>query len=316
MKPVHSPKLITASTVLLAGNIYADFRFEDKDGMLALLNGDTLVTAFRTDYRVPYLYPLTSSSGANILRHWPMEQDAPSEEKDHPHHRGIWLSHGKVNGYDFWTGLGNKNAIIKLNSITGKSADGANAAFTADLTWTAEGIELVNEKRSHEFSKPNAKTLRIDIHSILTAPNDTVTFGDTKEGTLALRTDRTLRVTGPEAKSTLTDSNGQTNLATWGKRSNWVAYSGPDEKGEKVVVAIIDNPSSFRNPTHWMARDYGLLSANPFGIHAFDKNNERNAGDHLLKKGETLILKYTVIIHQGTLQSAGLDAIYKSLPAK
>lgn len=284
--------------------------------MLALLDGDTLVTAFRTDYRVPYLYPLTSPSGANILRHWPMEPDAPSEERDHPHHRGIWLSHGEVNGYDFWTGAGNKNAVIKLNSITGKSANGGQAAFTAGLTWTAEGNDLLHETRSHEFSKPDAKTLRIDIHSILTAPNDSVTFGDTKEGTFALRTDRTLRVTGPEAKSTLTNSNGQTNLATWGKRSNWVAYAGPDEKGEKVVVAIIDNPSSFRNPTHWMARDYGLLSANPFGIHAFDKNKEKTAGEYILKKGEKLVLKYTVIIHQGTLQSVDLDAIYNSLPAK
>ncbi len=283
---------------------------------MKLLDGEKLITAFRTDYRVPYLYPLTAPSGANVLRHWPMEDDAPTEEKDHPHHRGIWLSHGNVNGYDFWAGFDKKNASIKLNSITEKKAEDGQAEFTADLTWTADGNDLLQETRSHEFSKPDAKTLRIDIRSTLTALKDSVTFGDTKEGTFAIRTDRTLRVKGKEAKATLTNSSGETNLAAWGKRANWAAYSGPDEKGENVVVAIIDNPSSFRNPTHWHARDYGLLAANPFGIHDFEKKKDRTTGSHLLSKGETLVLKYTVIIHGGTLESAALDEVYKSLPAK
>jgi hypothetical protein len=314
MKTYRLPTLIAAFTAIFAGCGCAEFHFSEKDGALQLLDGEKLITAFRTDYRVPYLYPLTAPSGANVLRHWPMEEDAPTEEKDHPHHRGLWLSHGNVNGYDFWAGFDKKNASITLNSVTEKKAEGGKADFTAELTWTAQGNDLLSETRSHKVSNPDPGTLRIDIHSTLTALAEKVTFGDTKEGTFAIRMDRTLRVTGKDAKATLTNSSGETNLAAWGKRANWAAYSGPDEKGENVVVAIVDNPSSFRNPTHWHARDYGLLAANPFGIHDFEKTKNKTAGALALKKGETLVLKYTVIIHQGTLESAALDRVYQSLP--
>ena len=311
-------RTILAATCSLAFSplATADFSFKEKDGALQLLDGETLVTAFRTDYRVPYLYPLTAPSGTNIARHWPMENDIKSEERDHPHHRGLWLSHGNVNGYDFWSDHSKMPGSIKFNSITKKEAGADSATFTADLTWTAEGKDLLQETRTHTFSRPDDKTLRIDVSSTMTALADKVVFGDTKEGTFAIRTDRTLRVKGKEAKATLTNSNGETNIKAWGKRANWAAYSGPDEKGEAVVVAIIDNPTSFRNPTHWHARDYGLLAANPFGIHDFEKKKDNTVGNHTFKKGETITFNYTAIIHNGSLESAKLDEIYKSLPTK
>jgi hypothetical protein len=49
----------------------ADFSFTEKDGTLQLLDDGKVVTAFRNDYRFPYLYPLPSPSGANIACHWP-----------------------------------------------------------------------------------------------------------------------------------------------------------------------------------------------------------------------------------------------------
>jgi len=296
-------------TAFLPDFARAEFRFEEKDGTHSLYDGETLVSAYRTDYRVPYLYPLTSPSGANICRHWPMESDAPSEDKDHPHHRGLWLSHGDVNGYDFWAGsVGKKDAVIRTDKVETEKTD-TTATITASLTWLGDGKELLREKRHHTFSRPNPKTLVIDIHSTLTAVADKVTFGDTKEGTFAIRTDRTLRVKGKEAKATLTNSNGETNAAAWGKRAKWAAYSGPDELGKPAVVAIIDSAKSFRHPTHWHARDYGLLAANPFGIHDFEKKKDKTLGNHILQKDEVLFLIYKVVIHEGTLESAQLDGL-------
>ena len=305
--------LTAALAAFISGTASAEFRFQEKDGTHSLYDGETLISAFRTDYRVPYLYPLTSPSGANICRHWPMEDDAPTEDKDHPHHRGLWLSHGDVNGYDFWAGMvGKKDAVIRAHSLTTQKA-GSSATITAGLKWLGDGKELLGENRSHTFSRPDPKTLRIDINSTIVALADEITFGDTKEGTFAIRTDRTLRRMGKEAKATLTNSNGETNLEAWGKRAKWAAYSGPDEKGQAVVVAILDDPLSFRHPTHWHARDYGLLAANPFGIHDFEKMKDKTIGNLVLHKGDVLLLNYTVIIHQGTLESAKLDAIHESL---
>ena len=306
--------LATAAFAIFSPTAVAEFSFARNDGTLQLLDDGKLITAFRTDYRIPYLYPLTSPSGANILRHWPMEDDAPTEEKDHPHHRGLWLTHGNVNGFDFWAGSDKKNASIKEKSIYGEKVENGVASFNADLYWTVNGgAAILLEDRRHFISRPDEKTLRIDISSRLVARDKDVVFGDTKEGTFALRVDRTLRAKGPEAKATLINSNGETNAKAWGKRANWAAYSGPDELGKPAVVAILDDPSSFRHPTHWHARDYGLLAANPFGIHDFEKTKDKKAGNHTLKKGESITLKYTVIIHNGSLESAKLDEIQKSL---
>jgi Methane oxygenase PmoA len=304
---------LVLALLALTAPLNAQFIFSDKDQSIELHDGEKLITAFRTDYRFPYLYPVYSSSGANVVRNWPMKTDVPGEEKDHPHHRGIWLAHGSVNGHDFWTDRGKKDPAIRFNSITQKQVKNNIAQLVADLTWIAKETELLKETRSYAFSKPNAETLRIDIHSTLTALADEVVFGDTKEGTFAIRTDRTLRVKGSTAKATLTNSEGKTNLDVWGKRANWVAYTGPDELGKPTVVAVMDHPGHFRSPTHWHARDYGLLAANPFGINDFEKKNDKTFGNHTLKKTESLQLNYTIIIHQGTLESAKLNDIFTSL---
>jgi hypothetical protein len=297
----------------LAHPLHAQFVFSEKDQSIELHDGKNLVTAFRSDFRFPYLYPVHSPSGANVVRNWPMKTDVPGEEQDHPHHRGIWLAHGSVNGHDFWADTKKENPTIRFNSITQKGINNNIAQLVADLTWVAKEAELLKETRTYAFSKPNAETLRIDIHSTLTAIADEVVFGDTKEGTFAIRTDRTLRVKGPTAKATLTNSDGKTNLDAWGKRANWVAYTGPDELGKPTVVAVIDHPGHFRSPTHWHARDYGLLAANPFGIHDFEKKKDKTLGNHTLKKSESLSLNYTVIIHQGTLETAKLKETFDSL---
>jgi hypothetical protein len=307
-------------TLLVCPCLKAQFTFTERElpekgQSIELFHGQDLVTAFRTDYRFPYLYPVQSSSGANILRNWPMKPDVPGEERDHPHHRGIWLAHGSVNGHDFWSDTKKENPTIRFNFITHQGINNHTAKLAADLTWVTKEAELLKETRSYAFSKPNAETLRIDIQSTLTAIVDKVVFGDTKEGTFAVRTDRTLRVKGPTAKATLTNSEGITNLDAWGKRANWVAYTGPDELGKPTVVAIIDHPDSFRSPTHWHARDYGLLAANPFGINDFENKKDKTFGNHTLKKSESLTLSYTVIIHQGTLETAKLNEIHNSLKA-
>ena len=63
-------------------------------------------------------------------------------------------------------------------------------------------------------------------------------------------------------------ADGQTNAAAWGKRAEWVDYHGPVD-GETVGIAIFNHPSSFRYPTGWHVRTYGLFAANPFAEHSF-----------------------------------------------
>lgn len=286
---------------------FARFSVVEKDKSVEILHNGKLVTAFRSDHRVPYLHPLISPSGANVTRYWPMDDKHAEEERDHPHHRGLWLAHGAVNNYDFWAFQDKKDAAITVKSTTANvSADGSTAHLKADLIWAAGGSDILHEVRTFVVSQPDPLTLKIAISSQFVALLDKVVFGDTKEGTFAIRMDRTLRVKGHLAASKLVNSDGQTDENAWGKRAVWTAMVGPDELGKPCVVAIIDHAKSFRHPTYWHARDYGLLAANPFGIHDFEKKSDKKLGEHVLLKGDKLELNHTVMIHHGTLESAKL----------
>ena len=52
------------------------------------------------DAMKPYLYPLRSATGKIVTRRFPMET-LEGEPTDHPHQRGLWFGHEKVNGFDF-----------------------------------------------------------------------------------------------------------------------------------------------------------------------------------------------------------------------
>jgi len=292
-------------------------RLETSEGVVRVLDGDTTLTAYRTDWRVPYLYPLHSPSGANLTRHWPARDDVAGEERDHPHHRSLWLAHGAVNGYDFWSFKGNKEAAIEHRELSAQtSGDDGSVSFTAELAWKGDGKTLLTESRRHRFAKADDKTFILDITSTLRAADGDVVFGDTKEGMFAIRMDRTLRVKGPQAKSRLVNSAGDKDGAAWGKRAKWVATHGPDESDEPAVVALFDHPSNLRHPTWWHARDYGLSAANPFGIHDFESKPDRTLGNHTLKRGEPLTFHYRVVLHHGDLESAGLDRRWESFAAE
>jgi hypothetical protein len=92
------------------------------------------------------------------------------------------------------------------------------------------------------------------------------------------------------------NSEGLTDDAAWGKPAKWVDYHGPVD-GAVEGIAILNHPKSFRYPTTWHVRTYGLFAANPFGLRDFTKG----AGDgmHKVPAGETMTLRYRVLLHGG-----------------
>lgn len=290
----------------------AQLKLEKKDELIRVTNGEQLITVFRADQQVPCLYPLIGPGGSNVTRHFPFKKDVPGEQSDHPHHISFWFTHGLVNGHDFWHEVkGKPPSKITLKSYAEVGAD----SFTANLAWEHDGKALLTEKRTYAFTSTD-KELVIDLTTTLSALED-VTFGDTKEGSLGFRMTPSLRLKGKVAKGSIENSEGHQNNDAWGKRAKWVAYHGPDSKGEATVVSLMDHPSNLRHPTWWHARDYGLLAANPFGQHDFEgKKNQPHLGDHLLKKGETLTQKYRLLIQHGTFDSSSLKTHFQTFSQK
>src|ERR1039457_5245733 len=72
------------------------------DRVLVEIDGKPYTKFFLSpDGNKPYLYPLSTASGAVVTRHFPMEA-FPGETNDHPHQRGLFFAHGDINGTNFW----------------------------------------------------------------------------------------------------------------------------------------------------------------------------------------------------------------------
>jgi len=97
--------------------------------------------------------------------------------------------------------------------------------------------------------------------------------------------------------------------AIWGKRARWVDYSGTVE-GERLGLAIFDNPLNPKYPTYWHARGYGLFAVNPFGERDFYNDKTRD-GSLTIPPGQTLTLRYRVLIHHGDAAEARVTESYE-----
>lgn len=263
------------------------------------------------DVRVPYLWPVLGPGGTELTRAYPVAPAREGEAEDHPHHTSLWLAHGDVNGHDFWHSRGRTPRIDVADAPEVELEDGVTTV-RMEAVWSAgdEGALLKESRRMVLSEEEGAR--RIDLDVTLEALTD-VTFGDTKEGTFALRLNPALRLRGEVARGHANDSEGRKDGDLWGERSRWLTYHGPVD-GEEVGVAVFDHPANLRHPTWWHARDYGLVAANPFGAHDFDGEPE-GAGDFELGEGETLRMRYRVLLYAGAPDLEALEAEWRAYGA-
>jgi hypothetical protein len=245
----------------------------------------------RFDATKPYVHPIRTASGKVITRRYPMEIIS-GETNDHPHHRGLWFSHGDVNSWDFWANEPTQKGVGKgRGEIRVKHAEARGGNIVAlQAEWTTPDGVLVEEERVMTFSGTgDTRTIALDIN--LTA-KQRVVFGDTKEGTFAIRLRDEL--TGKHGIK-ITNAEGLVGMKdVWGKASPWVEYSGVLE-GEPVSIRITDHAENPRFPTRWHARDYGLFAANIFGLHDF-LNDKSKDGSLTLAAGDSVRFRYNVTI--------------------
>ncbi len=243
----------------------------------------------------PIVWPIIGPTGKPMTRAYPMAKAEEGEREDHQHHRSLWFTHGDVNGLSYWHRETTKHReFIKIKS-------GPSAVVTTRNDWlTPEGKKVCEDERTLTFgSDGDARWIDFDI--TFKATDGPVKFGDTKEGTFGVRVAGSMKVDS-KLGGKIVNSEGQVNSAAWGKPAAWVDYYGPVD-GQTVGVAILNHPSSFRFPTYWHVRTYGLFAANPFGLHDF-KGSKSADGSHTIAKGETMTLRYRVIFHRGDEKSA------------
>lgn len=283
----------------------------DGDVATVTLGGEPFATVHAGAAR-PFVFPLLAPGGIAVTRPFPMEK-VPGEATDHPHHVSLWFAHGDVSGFDFWAGQAKKERLELDGAPTVRVEAGA-AIVRAKYRWLAETDTLVcTEQRELAFgSFDGART--VDVAVTLRATDRPLVLGDTKEGTFAVRVRQVLCVDGKGAAGQLHDSEGRRNADVWGKRARWIDDHGMVD-GCEVGIAMFDHPQNHGHPTWWHARTYGLLAANPFGVHDFEKK-PAGTGTLTVPPGGELHLRYRVLLHGEGWDGSRIDAAWRAWAAR
>lgn len=272
----------------------------------------------------PVLYPVKTAGGSTITRGFPLAP-RPGERIDHPHHVGLWLNYGDVNGLDFWN---NSDAVpasekdgygsILHTGIDRISSGDDKGELEVTMEWTGPAGEvLLRENTTFIFSGTDRKRT-IERITTLTAADEDVSMKDNKEGMLGIRVARELELPSDDEAEVFTDASGNaTEVPTmnnegvtgmyrssegltgddvWGTRGRWMNLAGRIN-GENISVAILDHPGNPGYPTYWHARGYGLFAANPLGQRELSGGEEElNFG---LRAGESVTFRYRVVVWSG-----------------
>jgi len=292
---------------------------ERRDGKLQVRSGGELFTEYLLEgNQKPILYPVYGPGGTAMVRNFPMKK-AEGEASDHPHHRSLWFAHGDVNGVSFWhegEGCGTTvhDTLLEVSS-------GEKGFIKTFNKWVGpDGRVHCTDIRTITFRLLKDGSRSIDYEVTLYASEGKVTFGDTKEGTMAIRTHPNLRLRNDPERGVTTaagealNSSGFRDKELWGKRAAWVDYWGTID-GKTLGIAIFDHPTNPRHPTWWHARDYGLIAANAFGAHDFAKK-PKGSGNMVIEAGESITFRYRFIFHKGDAETARIAEAYADFASK
>jgi hypothetical protein len=293
------------------------------DGQLSVHIGGELFTTyfFGSDVVRPYFHPLIGPSGQPVTRGYPMVPAPEGTENvgrrhpyDHPHHRGFYIAHGDVNGADNWSEAPG-HATMRHAGFQRLISGPVYGSFDELVEWLdREGRPVMMETRRVTFFNVGPDERLFDVSLRFNATTGTVTFGDTKEGGLiSVRVASSMdapEARRPDAPGVIENAYGGLQEAEcWGKRANWCDYSGPVE-GETLGICMMDHPANPRYPTHWHVRAYGLMTANPFGLHDFYKDPDTHRGDWTIPAYESRNFLYRVLIHRGDAREGNVRERY------
>ena len=287
---------------------------QSDDKVTVTVGGELFTEYVFAGHAKPILYPVIGPHDIPMTRNYPMKTDVDNEANDHPHQKSLWYTHDDVNGVKFWVEYDENNETVFGKIVqTDIKVDGTT--LRTQNEWRSPAGEVVcSDQRDITFgtSVSNGGSSRyIDFAITLRATDGDAVFGDTKEGSMGIRTNPLLRLQTDEkrgnhtAKGQSINSEGVEGKAMWGKRAKWVDYWAPID-GNIVGIAIMDHPDNPRHPTWWHARYYGLVAANPFGIHDFEKK-PAGTGDMTIKDGESVTFRYRFLFHEGDAATAKIE---------
>lgn len=266
---------------------------EAKADRVAIFVGETLFAEylFPPDAKYPYFFPVNGPrSGRSVT---------VRNTEPYPHHSSLFLGCDRVNGGNYWQEGVERGRIVSREARVVR-ASGSQVVIEQECRWERPGADSpFRDQRRIVVSAPSPDRRYIDFDITLTATTE-VRIERTNHSLFAARVAPELSVQGG---GMLVNAHGaQSEKGTFGRPAPWADYRGP-RAGVTEGLAIFCHPSNRWFPPPWFTRDYGFFSPTP--LHWLE------GGFVDFAKGETLRLRYRVVVHAGAPTLADLEAEFR-----
>ncbi|MBN1442424.1 MAG: PmoA family protein [Planctomycetes bacterium] len=306
------PSLALLSGILLAAAdgraAGADFAVEQKPDRLVITDaGQPVATYVFRDEKIlrPYFANVHAPGGIQVTRSQPPIPglDATDHDTMHP---GVWLAFGELSGHDFWR---NKARIIHERFVESPAVRGGRVTFETANTLRTESGERLCEQTSRLTLAARPSGYLLIWEATFKSGERDIVFGDQEEMGLGVRL--ATAITEKSGGVIRNSAGAEGAKATWGRTAAWSDGSGAIGQS-RAGILLMSDPENFR-PSWFHNRDYGLITANPFGQSAFT-GGEKSAV--LVKKGEPFRLRFGIFIHAVPLgHQVDLQAEYEHFKA-
>jgi HEAT repeat protein len=271
---------------------------------LTLLNHGRPVWTFHhgPEEAKPFFHPLALADGTTLTC------DGP---QDHPWHHGLWFSWKYINGVNYWEEdreTRRSDGRTTVDDVRIETRDTYTARLQLVLRYgPPEGEPVLTEQRLIEISPPDETgRYQLDWTLTFTAGESDVLLDRTPlpeepdgrawGGYAGLSARFALGLAERQAVS----SEGTVELKDGRHRSRATAmdYSGIID-GHPVGITILDHPRNLNAPSPWYVIQTNVMSYFSPAVLCY--------GPHMLPAGQSLTLRYRVIVHPGRWDAARLQ---------
>jgi hypothetical protein len=271
------------------------FGWQKSADALSLVLDDRVVWRFNQGVDQPKscFHPLTVRGGPDLTGFRP---------EDHRWHRALWFSWKFINGVNYWEedpATGRSEGRTELKATGVETRADFSARIEQELEYRpANGTVVLREQRNIAVSPPDAEgSYAVDWLMTFTAVTnailDRTPLPEEKEGKpyggyagLSVRFAKDFG----DVRAITTNGLVTFDAERFRGKSPGMDYSGR-VGGREYGIAILDHPKNLNAPSPWYA------------IHGAEMRYFSPAvlcyGPHVMKAGDTLNLRYRVIVHPG-----------------
>ena len=235
---------------------------------------------FSEDEKYPFFFPVNGPSGASVTS---------MRNSNFPHHSSLFFGCDYLNGGNYWDQALERGQIRSIRAEI-LETEGDRVVIENECIWTREGVPSpIRDTRTITIAARSENLFILDFDIVMEMLED-VTISRTNHSLFSGRMAADLTVTNG---GTMINAEGNTaEEGTFGVPSPWISYYGT-RFGKTEGMTIMQHPSNKWYPAPWFTRNYGFFSPTPL---YWPEDLEKGT---FIKKGESVSLRYRVLVHGG-----------------